>query len=383
MITIKIKNILNPALISVSLFMLSCSTAPQPEQKQPLPEAGNTLTLTGEQLRNAGIRTGKPEMRRISSLLKLNGKIDVPPQGMVSISVPLGGYLKSTELLPGMHVSKGQVLAVMEDPQYIQLQQEYLTAKAQFTFLENEYNRQKDLNADKATSDKVFEQVRSTFQAQQILVRSLEQKLKLIGLDPARINASNISKSINVYSPVTGFVSAVRVNIGRYVNPSDVLFDLVDPDDIHLVLTVFEKDVNKLAIGQKLYAYTNSNPGKKYLCEIILISRSISSDHATQVHCHFGQYDKTLLPGMFMNADIELSGSYSNALPDEAIVHFENKNYVFIARGNNRFDMQEVQTGSAENGFTEVFLPDTAIRQTFVIKGAYTLLMALKNVSEE
>ncbi len=237
--------------------------------------------------KNGGIQTGKLEEQSISSVLKVNGKIDVPPQNMVSISVPLGGYLQSTKLLEGMYVSKGQVLAVMQDQQYIQLQQDYLTARAQLVYNESEYNRQKELNQSKATSDKVFEQTKAAYQTQNILVKSLEQKIKLIGINPNKIGANSISRSINIYSPINGFVSAVNVNIGKYVNPSDVLFELVNPSDIHLALTVFEKDINKLFIGQKLAAYTNNQPEKKYPCTIILISKNLSGERAAEVHCHF------------------------------------------------------------------------------------------------
>lgn len=370
-------------IISISLLLFSCRNKGKQEEQTTDPAAENVVTLTQEQYKSIGIETGKLSNKNISSLLKVNGKIDVPPQSLVSISVPLGGYLKSTKLLAGMHVNKGEVLAIMEDAQYIQLQQDYLTAKAQFTLQENEYVRQKELNQSKATSDKVFEQAKANYKTQLILIKSLEEKLKLIGLNPEKLTADNISNSINIYSPITGFVSLVNVNIGKYVNPSDVLFELVNPSDIHLTLSVFEKDINQLSIGQKLFAYTNTNPQKKYACEIILISRNLSNQSAAEVHCHFEQYDKILLPGMFMNAEIELSGNNASALPEEAIVRFENKQYVFIVKGKNQFEMQQVQIGNTENGFTEIIVADNLTNQTFVTKGTYSLLMALKNSNDE
>lgn len=370
-------------IINVALLLFSCGSDQKDEPQGEEQSAGNVVALTAEQIKNSGIETGKLSKRNVSSLLKVNGKIDVPPQSLVSVSVPLGGYLKSTKLLAGMHINKGEVLAAMEDIQYIQLQQDYLTAKAQFALVENEYKRQRDLNESKATSDKVFEQSRANYQTQHVLLKSLEEKLKLIGLNPQKLTADNISHSINIYSPITGFVAAVNVNTGKYVNPSDVLFELVNPLDIHLTLSVFEKDINKLSVGQTLFAYTNTNPGKRYRCEIILISKNLSDQNAAEVHCHFEQYDKNLLPGMFMNAEIELSGHQASTLPDEAIVRFENQNYVFIARGNNQFEMREVETGSTEDNFTEIIGADTLTHTTFVTNGAYNLLMALKNTNDE
>lgn len=368
---------------TILLLLVSCKNQTIKQQKTATAADNNIVILTDAQYKNAGIITGKIQQRPISTVLKLNGKIDVPPQNTVSISVPLGGYLKSTKLLPGMHIGKGEALALIEDPQYIQLQQDYLTAKADFSFDESEYNRQRELNANKASSDKVLEQTKAAYQKQHILIKSLEQKLKLIGLSPEKITPANISKSINIYSPITGFVSAVNANIGKYITPSDVLFELVNPSDIHLSLTVFEKDINHLAIGQKISAYSNASPEKKYPCSIILISKSLSNENATQVHCHFEQYDKSLLPGMYMNADVEISGNNVTALPEDAIVQFENKQYVFIDKGNNHFEMRAVQSGNSENGYTEIIDTGELARQTIVIKGAYNLLMALKNAEQE
>ena len=173
------------------------------------------------------------------------------------------------------------------------------------------------------------------------------------------------------------------MNVGKYVNPSDILFELINPANIHLALTVFEKDVNKLAIGQKVFAYTNSNPEKKHLLEIVLINQNISGQNSAEIHCRFKEPDRTLLPGMFMNADIELSTNQTNALPSDAIVRFENKQYVFIEKGDRHFEKTEVQTGDSENGYTEILNSDALKNKNFVIKGAYVLLMALKNESEE
>lgn len=368
--------------LTVALMLASCNSKTD-EPKAAVQTSENIVTLTDAQLKNAGIQTGKLEQQAISSVLKVNGKIDVPPQNMVSISVPLGGYLKSTKLLPGMHVNKGEVLAVMEDQQYIQLQQDYLTAKAQFSFNESEYNRQKELNQSKATSDKVFEQTKATYLSQNILIKSLEQKLQLINLNPDRISANNISRTINIYSPINGYVSGVNVNIGKFVNPADVLFELVNPSDIHLALTVFEKDMDKIAIGQKLMAYTNNEPDKKYPCTIILVSKNLSNERSAEVHCHFEQYNKTLLPGMFMTADIEVKSNNAKVLPDDAIVRFENKQYVFIAKGKNQFEMVEVKTGNSENDYTEIMVDEKFAADTFVLKGAYNLLMKIKNTADE
>ena len=136
---------------------------------------------------------------------------------MVSVSFPLGGYLKSTDLLPGMHVSKGQVIAWIEDPVLVQLQQDYLVAGARLQYLEKEYERQKLLHENDINAAKVFQQAQADYNAQKIMRKGMSERLRLINIDPDKLNEEKISGSVAIYSPINGFVSRVNVNIGKYV----------------------------------------------------------------------------------------------------------------------------------------------------------------------
>lgn len=374
------KNIL--LLSSIVLLLNACKSTATTEQKAIAASNENLVTLTDAQFKNAHIATASLQEKNIATVLKLNGKIDVPPQNMVSVSVPLGGYLRSTKLLPGMHVNKGEVIAEMDDQQYIQLQQDYLLAKSKLHFAQLEYSRQKELNQSQASSDKVTQQAQAEVNIQTITMNALAEKLRLINKNPERINANNISKSANVYSTITGYVSKVNVNIGKYVTPSDVLFELINPTDIHLNIKVFENDVAKIAIGQKVIAYDNTHPDKKYNCEIILISKDVSTDGTSEVHCHFETYDKTILPGMYMNAEVQVSANASNTLPEESIVTFEGKEYVFVETKKQTYEITAVNSSAKENGFVTITNAETLKGKTIVTNGAYTLLMKMKNREE-
>ena len=366
-------------------FLVACGSKKTTEESPQTTTAieGDIATLTDAQLALAKIELGAVERRSISTIAKLNGKIDVPPQNLISVSMPLGGYLKSTKLLPGMHINKGELIAIMEDQQYIQLQQDYLTTQNKLTFAKAEYLRQKELNLSKATSDKLFQQTEMEYKSLLITLSALSEKLKLINISTEKLTENSISNNVKIYSQITGFVSKVNVNIGKYVNPTDVLFELINPSDFHLNLKVFEKDIDKLSIGQKLVAYSNNYPDKKYDCEIILISRDISSERTVDVHSHFEKYDKTLLPGMYMNADVKVKTNNASSISEDAVVNFEGSNYVFVAKDKHQFQMIKIETGTKENGFIEVKNNDVFTNKQIVIKGAYTLLMKLKNKSEE
>jgi len=372
-------------ICSLGILLPACKenkpAAQAAEVKTVEAPVSNEVQLTPEQMKTAGIEIKSIENRNMHTVLKVNGVVDVPPQNIVSVSMPLGGYLKSMHLLPGMQIAKGQVLAVLEDPQYIQLQQDYLIARSKLRFLEADFVRQKELNESKANSDKVFQQVRSEYEAQKVMVGALHEKLLLININPDKLTESNITRSVNLYAPISGYITRVNVNTGKYVNPTDVLFELINPADLHLSLTVFENDLHLLAEGQKVTCFTTGNGGKKYGAKVHLITRNVDANRSGEVHCHFDQYDKSLLPGMFMNAEIEMDNANVTAVPDDAVVKWENKQYVFVAVGADKFIMTPVQTGASNGGYTEI-KTDIGDKK-IVTENAYSLLMKMKNSGEE
>ena len=370
-------------IIFVFIILSGCGNKEQATTAAASADAENVLQLSDEQLKSFVLSSVSIQEKNITQTLKLNGKVDVPPQNLVSVSSALGGYVKSTRLLPGMHFKKGEVIAVMEDNQFIQLQQDYLTAKAQLQNAEAEYLRQKELNQSKASSDKVYQQAKADYQTLQISGKALAEKLRLIHINPEQVSVSNIRQTANIYAPFNGFVAQVFVNVGKYVSPSDVLFELVNPNDLHLNLKVFEKDWDKIKAGQPLLAYTNTNTGKKYRGEIILIGKNISNDRAVEIHAHFKEDDGKLIPGMYMNAEIEIPESRAWVLPEESVVSFEGKQYVFEILDKNRFKMIAIQTGNTGNGWVAIMNGDELKSKNIAQKGAYTLLMALKNKAEE
>lgn len=373
-------------ILAFTLSVFSCKNASKVEDKKADNALPKTIVrLDASQVAQTPLSLVSAEEKTISPIFKVNGIIDVPPQNMVSVSMPLGGYLKSMKLLPGMHFNKGEVIATMQDPKYIELQQEFLIAKSRLEMLQKEYARQKELNSSKASSDKVFQQAKEAYESATITFRSLSEKILLIGIDPNKLNENSLSRTIPIYAPISGFVSKVNVNVGKYVNPTDVLFELVNPEDIHLALNVFEKDMEHLFMGQKVIAYTNNHPEVKYKCEVILIGKDIGSDRSINIHCHFEKYDKQLVPGTYMNAEIIGVGRKAVVIPDEAVMHEGADSYIFIEKAANEYEKIKVETGIIEGLDIEITAASgkDLLKEKIVSKGAYTLWMKLNNVAEE
>ena len=375
--------ILSVHLILIGFLLQACSNSEsgnKSDEEALSTTESNLIQLNSKQIENADILTGKAEIRKMHLSLRVNGVIDAHPGNSISISAPLGGYLKNTALIPGKKVSKGSVLAVLEDQQYIQIQQDYLTAKNKLKLLEADYKRQKELNETKAASDKTLQQVQNEYSNQRILVRSLSEQLRLIGLNPEKLTESSISRIVAIHSPISGYVSKVNVNIGKYVTPSDVLFELINPEDVCVNLTIFENDASRIAIGQSVKLKTISDPDKEYLASIELISPAIDSDRSIQVHAKMMKKTANLLPGTFVNAEVELNDTPVLCVPSDALVKWENKDYLFIEEQKGVYRMIPVKIGISDEGFTEIKskLPASGI----VLKNAYTLLMKLKNSGE-
>jgi len=206
----------------------------------------------------------------------------------------------------------------------------------------------------------------------------------LISINPAQVNTGNLKRSIAIYAPFNGFVSQAFVHTGEYVSPATILFELIQPKDLLLNLKVFEKDWDKLKIGQAIEAFTNSNPTRKYKGQIAYIGKSITEDRTMNVYATFQGSHSEIIPGMYMNAAVTIPAQKTSALPEESILKYEGKNYVFERIDTNTFKMMEVKRGSSTvEGWVEIENASSLQNKNIVQQGAYTLLMALKNTADE
>jgi membrane fusion protein, heavy metal efflux system len=367
---------------------ISCGSKAE-ESAEANEEEASIIEFTQAQYNTAGITLGKVEHRQISATVRVSGMLDVPPQQLVSIAVPLGGFLKTTELLQGVSVKKGQIIATLESMDFVQMQQEYLEAKNQFNFAKTDYDRQQELGKENVNAQKTLQQAQSNFATWNAKLNGLSAKLKMLHVNVALLDLGEITNTIKVYSPISGYVTEVNVNIGKFVNPSDVLFEIVNTEHLHAELTIFEKDIPKIKIGRKV-RFTLANENKERFARVYLIGRKISADRTIRIHCHIDTIDKQLLPGMYLKAMVETGGAKVTALPDEAVIDYQGKKYIFVTaeepkhQGVYHFAMIEIQAGTSELGYTEVIpLQDfDLVKSNVVMNGAYALLSKMKNIEE-
>jgi len=383
------------ALAILFISMVSCGESSSEEKteakaEQHSEENENHIELTNEQLENTNIQIGKAEMRSLGNEISVNGMIDVPPQGNISINIAYGGFLKYTEMLPGTKVKKGQLLAVIENPIFIDIQQDYLETLAEGEYLKTDFERQEILYKEEVSSAKVFQQAKSAYNTNRARIDAMEAKLRLIGINLKSLKAGKISSVVNIYSPVNGKVREVFSNIGKYVGPEDIIMDITDPIDLHVELTVYESDITKVQTGQKIRFSLANKPELWKEAEVYLIGSGVRDDRSITVHGHLKEEYEDLWPGMFVNARIETGTSKSFTLPEDAVVRYKSKNYIFIDKGTtseegvlkNNYEMVEVTTGISEVGIVQVNAVEKGLNfetARIVIKDANTLLATAKN----
>ncbi|GAA4446664.1 efflux RND transporter periplasmic adaptor subunit [Ravibacter arvi] len=351
-----------------------------------------TVEMSERQFQTGGIQVGTTASKGLSGSLLVNGYIDTPPYNLVTVSAILGGVIRSTRIIEGTPVKRGQVLATIENPEFIQIQQDYLDTKSRLEYAELELRRQDELQKEQINARKNYESARAEFGSLRARLAGLEQRLAAIGLSPGQV-ANGIQRILPIYSPISGTVTTVSVNLGKQVGPSDEIFEIVNPDHLHAELRVYESDIHKIKKGQTVRFSLVSNPKKEMLAKVHLINTKIDEDRTVRVHCHLSKVYPDLMPDQYVKAFIETGTETLQSVPDEALVAFDNKDYVFVFKGKEEsedhqeksvFRMIEVIRGLSANGFTAITPANQADSlDQIVTKGAYTLLSLLKNTESD
>ncbi len=346
--------------------------------------SSNLVQLDKDQIQQANLKMAVLEKGTASMEVHLNGKIDVPPTAVASVSIPMGGYVQDINLIPGNYVKKGSTIATIKDPQFVQLQEDYLSAKAKSVYLSQDMDRQKLLLQQDAVSKKTFQLLQSEFNTNAIALKGLAEKLKLINIDPSTLSIDKISSKVNLIAPISGYVSKVNINRGKYVAPTDVLLELIDPNDVHAAITIYEKDITLFKEGMKGKVVLANEPNKSYPVTVLAVSKNLDDNKSGLLHCHFASVPKNMLPGMFLTADFSVNNANTVIVPINAIQRFQGVDYIFIQQSANQFEAKQVTVGTINKTTAAILNPEATewLGKNIVVENAYSLLGKLMNKSE-
>ena len=360
-------------------------------------ENPNLAVLSDEQIKSIGIELGSIEEKQLTAALKTNGVLKVPNQNKANVNSIYSGVIKSLMVQPGNIVRKGQTIATIANPEFIQAQSQYLGVNAKISFAELEVKRQKELNEGNAGALKNLQSAETELRSLRTLKSTLAQQIQLMGINPARLSNGKLISVLAVTSPISGVVSNVNVKMGSYVDVTTVVAEIVDNSQLHLDLFVYEKDLPKLKNNQTIHFTITNNPGREYDAQIFSLGSSFEGESkAVTVHAMV-KGDKTgLIDGMNVTAVVSLDQTTVPAVPNEAIVRVDGQDYIFVlteaekkdssnhdAKAKEKgmtFERIPVAKGTADVGYTEITLiKEIPKGSKIVVKGAFFVSAKMTN----
>jgi len=334
--------------------------------------AKQQIEFTADQVKLAEIETGKIEKRVLSDYIECTGTIEAPNQSMVTVTAPMGGIIRQNKLLPGIFVEKGTLLAVLENPEYTTIQQEFLQAQSSLEYYGEEFKRQGELTLENAASLKKMQLSQADYKGVEAKYNALKKQLQFIGIDPEKLTANNITSTISIYATIAGHLTRVEGNSGKYVSPFDMVCEIVDKSHLHLSLSLYEKDIMKVRKGQMVKFSVISNEQEEFLATVEIIGQALTGpNRGIPVHAHIEGNSSGFIPGMYVNAKVFLTDNNSYCVPHSAIVKHGSNAYIFMAN-KNQFTRIPVKTGIEQNNYIQLISPDIKLLDAIiVVHGAY------------
>ena len=364
---------------AVVLLMTGCGKKTPPSSSAEESQGDELISITQEQFDLNDFALGNLEEQNIPETVVTNGMIDVPPQNEAIVSAIKGGFVRHTHLIVGEEIKEGQQMVILENPEYLDLQKEYLSIVNQLSYLEAEYKRKKTLYQENISSERNFLQAKSKFEMAKSSRTALKKELQLLNISPKAVESGKISSRRTIVAPISGDITKVNISKGSFISPSTNMFEIVNNNDIHLELMVYEKDILKVKEGQKIQFQIPETGSEIYKGEVHLVGTSIDKTNRTvEVHGHPDDQAQ-FLRGMFVKAEIIVGMKKIMALPRQAVVERDGNYYALILQskdeGNYEFAKVNIEPGRIYNDFIEINNhKDYKKDNVFLVKGAFDLI---------
>jgi cobalt-zinc-cadmium efflux system membrane fusion protein len=347
-------------LLYIFLSGLLLTACKQEATEETVAKNEDEISISAAQFQTMKMEIGSPMEQDFNVGVKATGKIDVPPENRVKITSFLGGYIKSTHLLIGDKIKKGQALVTLENTEFIDIQKDYLEVAEQISYLKSEYERQKTLYDEKITSQKNYLKAESDYKRANGMYQSLKKKLQLLNISPAQVHKGNLTSTITIYAPISGDVTVMNANVGMYMDASDIILEIVDTNHLHVELAVFEKDILHVKEGQNIEFIVPQASKEIFKAEVVLVGKSIEgNDRTIMIHGHLDDAIKQrLLTGMFVEATILTDSKKGFAIPIDALITENDKNYVLLLKSNEngKYTFEKIAVEIGEKSTNEVEL---------------------------
>lgn len=289
------------------LAALFISTACKKQQQEIVQDIAPTNIPVSENIsEDAAENDALSSAMVVASQTSFNGILTVSPQHHATVTLTMGGTVHSTSLLSGSYIRKGTILATLENPEFISLQQSYLEAYAQTEYLETEYKRQERLSAQEVASQKRFQESKAEYLSMKSRLEAASAQLTILGVDLKELLSTGIRPYLEVRSPLNGYITGLNINLGKYVSPGEPICEVVNKEETLLNLTAYEKDIDDLKIGALVEFRVNGMEGKSFNAEIISVGQAVDRvSRSFEVYAKVKETNNQFRPGMYVTAHVE------------------------------------------------------------------------------
>lgn len=321
-------------------------------------QEGQGLKLSSEEKTNIGLKTVTADLRPIENVIRVAGVVKSHPDREAQVSSRVSGKIASLSARVGDGVSKGQRLAEVQSAEIQKLQVELIQAENKLTLAKAELDRIQRLVESKIAAQKELIAAQNQHQAVVNEIEGLTQQLILLGLPESAVKKARAEKTVSTFailSPISGVVAERSVVLGETVEPSKVIFKILDASVVFVEGSAFEEALPQLKIGQTVRIRLASYPGEVFSGRISRFSPTVDPQKRTvQLWAEVPNKGGKLKPNLFAEMDVVVGGGQELlAIPLEALITTDGASFVFVEEKGS-FRRADVVLGARDDRFVEV-----------------------------
>jgi cobalt-zinc-cadmium efflux system membrane fusion protein len=369
-------DVFTSAILLLIIVINSCSSSSD-ENSNANDGSENLVKVSKVQYQTEGMQLGNSSNFPFENIVKLNGYVVSPSTGIAQVSAFISGSVSNIYASNGEFVNKGALLCSLSSKEIVTMQQDFAETASKLNRLKQDYQRSKTLIEEKIGSQKDFIAIESEYKSTVAKYEGLKMQLKLMNLNHADVESGNISSHFNLYAPIAGFVTVQNCVLGKYAEPNQVLFEIVNVNTLQLQLSAYEKDISKLKEGQSVRFYTQDANNEAHLAQLVSVGKSIDPDLKT-IPClaKINKEDLTkFVNRMYVEAEIVVDKRNAFAIPSDALIKAGEDYYILtLVKEENEFyyfRKIKVTIGAVSDGFAEIIGQDSL--KNIVVKGIYNL----------
>ncbi len=329
---------------------------------------------------------GRVERKRLGSVVNATAMIEPDANRMARVTSRIEARVVKLRAHPGDQVTPGEPLVILNSVDLGKAKTDYLKARSLESIAAQHLKREQQLYEQKISAYKDVleaEAVHDSALAQ--LKASRETLILLIGPDEVRgINWSGNGHPLSEFtlsSPITGTLVKRDLTVGSLIDSNSDPMLVIDLDDVWVIASIFERDLDGIAVGAHARITVEAYPGQRFDGTVRYIADTVDLETRTiKARIEVRNPGHRLKPGMFAHAmmDAGRAGREVLVAPEAAIYQAGSRKIAFVAAGGNRFQVREVVLGHTAVGAVEIV---SGLREgdQVVTQGGVTLKAMLLN----